>query len=141
MGRWSRIGVGLLLLRVGVGLVFLLHGLPKAADPTQAAALFAAAGIPWPETMALLSGLLETTGGLAILAGLATRAAGVLLAAEMAVAIARGGIGRGFIGGWELEFLLLVAAMSIALVGPGEYTVAETEPDRVRPRRRTGLRG
>ncbi len=132
MRKLDRVGTGLLALRLAVGLIFLLHGLPKLADPAEFASFFAGAGLPWPTAVVLLAGFIEAAGGLALLAGVATRSAGVVLAAEMAVAIVKARMDRGFIGGWEFELLLLAAALSLALAGPGEYTLLQTDDQPVR---------
>lgn len=132
MRKLDRAGTGLLALRLAVGLIFLLHGLPKLADPAEFTSFFAGAGLPWPTAAVLLAGFIEAAGGLALLAGMATRSAGVVLAAEMAVAIVKARMDRGFIGGWEFELLLLAAALSLALAGPGEYTLLQTDDEPVR---------
>ncbi|MHB9146353.1 MAG: DoxX family protein [Symbiobacteriia bacterium] len=127
--KLDRMSTGLLLLRLAVGLAFLLHGLPRAADPAGAVPEFQAAGVPWPVVTATFIGFFETAGGLALLAGVATRSAGVLLAAEMAAAITRMTVAQGFLGGWEREFLLLAAALTLAVTGPGEYTLLAEPTD------------
>ena len=134
MRRLDRVGTGLLALRLAVGLIFLLHGLPKLANPAEFTAFFAGSGMPWPVAAVMLAGFIESAGGLAMLAGVLTREAGVLLAAEMAVAIAKARLANGFVGGWEFEFLLLAAALTVALAGPGEYTLVEREQEWVRRR-------
>jgi putative oxidoreductase len=67
----------------------------------------------------------ELLGGLAILTGLFTRWAGVLLAIDMAVAILQVRLGGGFFApsGFELELTLLGAALTFAAVGAGGVSV------------------
>lgn len=134
MRKLDRAGTGLLVLRLAVGLIFLLHGLPKLADPAEFTSFFVGAGMPWPAAAVLLAGFMEAAGGLALLAGVATRPAGVALAAEMAVAIVKARMGRGFVGGWEFELLLLAAALALSLTGPGEYTLLQQDDQPARRR-------
>jgi uncharacterized membrane protein YphA (DoxX/SURF4 family) len=58
----------MILIRVMVGLVFLLEGILKFARPdTLGAAHFAAIGFPFPHQLAALVGGIEITGGALIL--------------------------------------------------------------------------
>jgi putative oxidoreductase len=89
-------------------------------------------GIPLPGLAAVVVTFVELLGGLAILTGLFTRWAGVLLAIDMAVAILKVRLGAGFIGGYELELTLFGAALTLAAVGAGGVSV-----DRLLDRRET----
>lgn len=111
------------VLRLALGVTFMLHGYAKLLGPGQAGAaqFFSSLGYP-PET-ALLAGLGECLGGLALFLGFCTRLAGLLLAAVMMLAVGQVRGSLGFIAteeiGWEFEFLLATAALSLALSGPG----------------------
>jgi putative oxidoreductase len=72
---------GVLLLRVVVGVTFLLHGLDKLGDLSSAEQLFGSLGIPAPALMAPFVAVTETVGGALLIAGLATP----LVAAALAV--------------------------------------------------------
>ena len=67
-------GLGLLTLRLTVGIGFVAHGLPKlipvwGGNPRAAAATLESAGVGWPYLVAVGTGLAETLGGLLLLAG------------------------------------------------------------------------
>jgi putative oxidoreductase len=122
--------VGLLLLRVMVGLAMAAHGSQKlfgwfgGGGIHGTGEFFAHSGYPAGEAMAVVSGLIETFGGLALVLGLLTPLAAAAIVGDMlnAVAVKSGG---GFFApaGMEYELLLTVAAASIAFTGPGRYAV------------------
>jgi putative oxidoreductase len=116
---------GLLLLRLVVGVTFLLHGLDKLGDLTGAEQFFASLEIPAPAVMAPLVAVTETVGGLLLIVGLATSLIGVALAVDMVVAIATARMGHGFFatnGGFELELLLGAATAALVLTGAGRFS-------------------
>ena len=81
--------VALFLLRLGLGAIFIYYGYPKFFGHTQDSMReMVQNGLP--AYFAYLAGALELGGGSALIAGLATRLAGLALAAEMAVAIWKG---------------------------------------------------
>jgi putative oxidoreductase len=119
-------GAGLLLLRGVVGVTFLLHGLDKLAHPSAAEAYFASLGIPEPGLMGPFVGTTETVGGLLLIAGLATRVAGLALASDMLVAFLTVHVGLGFFvedGGAELVFVLGGACAALVVAGAGEISL------------------
>jgi len=116
-------GWGLVPLRVAVGTVFLMHGGQKLfvwglAGTTEAMATM---GIPLPQVAAIVVTAVEFLGGLAILLGFFARWAGLLLAIDMAVAILAVRLNGGFFAprGFEFEFTLLGAALTLAALGSG----------------------
>lgn len=122
LARW-----GMLPLRVVVGLVFLMHGGQKlfVYGLSGAAGAMTQMGIPLPGLAAVVVTFVELLGGLAIITGLFTRWAGVLLAIDMTVAILKVRIGGGFFApsGFEFELTLLGAALTLAAVGAGGVSV------------------
>lgn len=86
----TREGASRTLIRLAVGLaVFFPEGLQKLLFPEiLGAGRFARIGIPWPELMGPLVGVIETVCGLLIVLGLATRVAAVPLIVIMIVALA-----------------------------------------------------
>jgi putative oxidoreductase len=116
---------GLLLLRLVVGLTFLLHGLDKLLDLSGAEQFFASLDIPAPALMAPFVAVTETVGGLLLIAGLGTPLVGAALAVDMLVAIATAHLGDGFFatdGGFELELLLGTASVALILTGAGRFS-------------------
>lgn len=119
---------GLLVLRIGVGVVFLAHGLQKAfvLGPDGVAGFFGAVGIPFPYLNAVFITGLEIVGGLALVSGALTRVFAPLLAATMVVAIATVHLPNGFFmasNGYEFALTLLLANTGLTLTGAGAYAV------------------
>ncbi|MGC1687613.1 MAG: DoxX family protein, partial [Candidatus Acidiferrales bacterium] len=80
--------LALLLLRLGLGIIFVSHGFPKLFGHSQQW-IVAFQHMGFPPYFAYISGILEFFGGLLLIAGLFTQIAGLLLAVEMAIAIWR----------------------------------------------------
>lgn len=121
--RATRTDLALLAARLVVGVVLLAHGLPKLQAGVGATAEgFAAMGVPLPEVSAVAVMAAEFGGGLCLLLGLATRIAGVAVAAVMAGAFwfaHRGLEPLVTEGGWELVGLIGVLGLVLAATGAG----------------------
>ncbi|MCI2810836.1 DoxX family protein [Eoetvoesiella caeni] len=68
-----------LIGRILLALMFITSGFGKLADLQGTAAYVASGGLPFPIALALLAGLLELFGGIALVIGFRVRLAGVLL--------------------------------------------------------------
>jgi putative oxidoreductase len=115
--------LGLLILRLAMGAIFLTHGYPKLAQPSgPLQAMFVQHGLP--AQLVYVSGVLEAFGGLLLIAGLFTRGTALLLALEMGVAILKIH-NHGIMALHEYEFPLALACASLALatVGAGVVSV------------------
>lgn len=123
----STLALGLALLRVVVGIIFIAHGAQKIFVYGQPAviATFGQMGIPVPALTAPLVAWLELVGGATLAAGLFTRFFGTALAIEMAGAILLVHLKAGFFlpAGFEYAFAMLGAAAALALTGPGELSL------------------
>ena len=87
------IDVGLLVLRVGIGVVFIVHGVPKLLDgPSKWAELGQAMGVFGiafaPVFWGLLCAIAEAVGGLALVVGLLVRPFAIVMFINMVVATA-----------------------------------------------------
>ena len=118
----------LLLARVGVGIVFVAHGWQKFStnglDAT--AANFEQMGVPAPTLSAYYAAAAELVGGAALILGLLTSVAGLLLAIDMAGAFLFVHLSNGVFvteGGWELVVVLGLSALTLAAVGAGRVSV------------------
>ena len=126
--------IGLLILRVGVGLAMALaHGLGKIPPSQGFIEATAGMGFPIPVLFAWAAALSEFLGGLLIAIGLATRPAALMLAFTMATA-AFVAHGPDPFSDKEMAFVYLVASLTLVATGAGRYAV-----DRAlrRPRGRT----
>ncbi|MBI2001159.1 MAG: DoxX family protein, partial [candidate division NC10 bacterium] len=108
-------GWGITVLRVVVGIVFLVHGGQKLFvwGFGGVAGFLGQVGIPAPMLAAVIVTLVELLGGLALLLGLFTRWAAIPLAINMAVAILTVHLQAGFFlpNGYEFALTLLAATV------------------------------
>ena len=121
--------IGLLLLRIALGVIFLSHGYPKLAHlrgGAQMQSFFVEHGLPG--YFLYVSGVLETFGGGLLLLGLFTRAAAVLLGLEMCVAIWKVHSGHGYLAVHDYEFPLTLATACFALATIGAGLISLDQP-------------
>jgi len=119
--------LGLLLLRIGIGIAFIAHGYPKlfmggAVGLTKG---LAAAGIPGGLFAAYLAGIAEFFGGIALVLGLFFRPLMVVMAINMLVAlIFHLNLGDPYVKySHALESGILFIALII--IGPGKFSIDE----------------
>jgi putative oxidoreductase len=115
---------GLLLLRLGLGLIFAYHGYTKLfSHPERAQHFFVNIGLS--PMLASVAGIVELFGGGLLIVGLYTRIGALALAMEMAVAIWRAHSGEGIlaINEYEYALALAVSAFALATVGAGQASL------------------
>jgi len=124
--------LGLLILRLVVGLTIVAHGAQKLFGWFGGYGLAGTGGFLeklgfFPgRRNALFAGLAEFTGGLLLALGLATPLAATLIISVMFVAIATVHIKHGFFNhnqGYEYNLTLAVVALSVAIIGAGPISV------------------
>ena len=116
-----------LILRIGLGAMFLAHGLLKVMVFTLpgTAAFFEQVGFPgWTAYIVTFA---EIGGGLLLLAGVAVRAVSIaLIPVLLGATFVHFGFGWVFSnpnGGWEYPAFLTLAAVVQALLGPGAFAL------------------
>lgn len=115
--------LALLVLRWALSLIFIYHGYPKLAHPSDAMRdFFTSHG--FPAYFLGLAGILESFGALLFFAGLFTRPAALVLAGEMAIAIWKVHSGHGIMAVKEYEFPLSLAAACVVLGTIGAGTLS-----------------
>ncbi|MBU7599805.1 DoxX family protein [Streptomyces sp. P38-E01] len=122
--------VGLLVLRVCLGIVMAAHGAQKLFGWFGGGGLegtemfFESVGYPMAGAMALLTAVIETFGGLALIVGLLTPLAAAAAFGTMLNAISvKWGGGFFLPDGLEYEITLAALAAGIALTGPGRLAI------------------
>jgi uncharacterized membrane protein YphA (DoxX/SURF4 family) len=94
------------------GVIFILAGLVKFFFHAWELRAFRAFGLPWPAGMEIFAGVLETAGGILLVARLLVVPVAALLAVTMLIAIAASGIGHGDV----IPSLTLAPALLLALI-------------------------
>jgi putative oxidoreductase len=126
------VALGLLLVRVVVGVLFMGHGAQKlfawfgGYGPKGTGGWMDSIGIKPGVLMAVLAGLMELGGGVLFTAGLFTPVAGILIALIMLGAIIKVHAKNGIwstANGYEYPLVLFAVAIGIALIGAGDYSL------------------
>lgn len=120
--------IALLHARIGLGIVFIAHGWQKVVtnglDATKAG--FTQMGVPAPALSAYYAGFVELIGGAALILGVLTSIASLLLLADMIGAFFTVHLDKGVFvsdGGYELVLTLAVASLLLAAFGGGRFAV------------------
>ena len=125
--------IGLLILRIVVGLLFVGHGTQKlfgwfgGGGPAGTEGMVGSLGFRPSRPVAYLGGLAETVGGLLLAFGFLTPLGTVLIVAMMTSATLSVHIDKGVWnqdGGYELPLVYAAAATAIAF-GPGRFSIDE----------------
>jgi putative oxidoreductase len=128
--------LGLLLLRLAFGIIFMWHGYPKLTHPAGMQGMFVQHGLP--SYFVTISGVLEVFGGALLIIGLFTRVAALLLAIEMGVALWKVHSSAGIMAvhNYEFPLALLVGCFALATIGAGrasaDYPLYESGAQRRR---------
>ncbi len=120
--------VGLLILRVGLGLSMMVHGWPKLSGGpetwTKLGGSMASLGITFAPTFwGLCGALAEFVGGAMLVLGLGTRPAAAALAFTMLVAVRMHQAGGDGFHGYSHALEVGIAMVAILLVGPGRHAL------------------
>jgi putative oxidoreductase len=119
---------GIAILRIMVGIVFIMHGSQKLFTFGYQGVVgsMGQMGIPAPEISAVLIIAAEFVGGILLLLGLFTRVAALPVAFAMLVAVLQVHLKNGFFaggGGYEFALTLAVAAAALVLTGSGAFAL------------------
>ena len=116
-----------LILRIGLGAMFLAHGLLKVLVFTLPGTVAFFDQVGFPGWTAYIVTFAEIGGGILLLAGVAVRAVSLaLLPVLLGATFVHFGSGWVFSnpnGGWEYPAFLSLAAVVQALLGPGKYAL------------------
>ncbi len=122
---FTNIDLSSLALRLAVGTLFIVHGYPKltAAQRAQGGAWMKSMGMP--AAIVPFGGVVEFFGGLALILGLLTPIVAALSALWMVsttwFSISK--VKKKYVGGYEIDITLFLAALALALLGSGIYSI------------------
>lgn len=120
--------LGILIIRIGLGIMFIYHGYPKLTGGINKWETLGGAtkyvGIQfWPVMWGFLSAIVETLGGALLAIGVAFRPVCFLLVINLVVAIALNfGKGEGLMGASH-AIEDAIAFAGLFFIGPGRYSV------------------
>lgn len=128
--------IGLLILRLALGSIFVLHGwINLVGGQSFLREMLAMVGWAPPPALIWLITLMELFGGLALVLGVFTRWAALLLSGEMVVAVVLFHLRQGFFivalpnaplaFGFEYHIALVGGLMCLVLGGPGVFALEE----------------
>ncbi|ANS73312.1 oxidoreductase [Paenibacillus yonginensis] len=126
------LSLGLLIIRLVIGLIFAAHGAQKLFGWFGGHGIKGTGG--WMESVgikpgvpaAAAAGLVELIGGLAFAAGLFTAVVAILLALTMVMAIVKVHGPNGFwstANGYEFHLILIAVFIGLAFTGAGSYSL------------------
>lgn len=126
------VNLAMLVLRTGVGVIFLAHGMQKLFGAFGGSGINGFAdslkrmGFVAPLFWACVAAITEGVGGLFLLLGVAPRISAALIAIVMLVAIVKVQGPKGFFmmqGGFEYQFLIVMVCIAIILMGGGSFSL------------------
>jgi len=119
--------LGLLILRVSIGMMLIHHGYEKLANITNFADAFVRPlHLPFPIVLSYFAAFSEIVGSWLLITGLLTRIGGLLIAGTASVGIYHALMTTGFnIYLLELLVLYLGGALCIAFTGGGAFAIDE----------------
>jgi putative oxidoreductase len=143
--------IGLLVLRLTLGVLFAVHGYPKLfggkgesenlSEVTKTtlgegfvdqveqggvkatSGMMEAIGISNPKAAGWSVAIVEFVGGLALVFGFKTRLAAAALAFSQMVAIEKVHASEGLVGGYEYNLALIGGATTLVFTGPGKISL------------------
>lgn len=115
--------VGILILRVFIGVAMMTHGCAKLFGGMEKFTGFVTSlGVPAPQVMAYLAALSESLGALLLAIGLLTRPAAFMILCTMSVAIF-GALGDQPFAKQELAWLYFIPALMFLFKGAGKWSL------------------
>ncbi|HNW90653.1 MAG TPA: DoxX family protein [Bacteroidales bacterium] len=124
----SATDIGLLILRIGIGIMFILHGLPKLSGGTETwnflGSQMSVVGITFaPVFWGFMAALSESLGGLLLLLGLFTRPAALLMLFTMLIATLMHFTNGDGIKGASHAMEMGIVFLSVIFTGAGHYSL------------------
>ncbi len=122
------VNTGLLVLRIGIGIIFIIHGLPKLMGGvetwTQLGAALSMMGISFvPAFWGFMAAAAEAIGGAFIILGLLHRPVALMLLFTMIVAVFMHVASGDPFAVYSNALKGLVVFIALVITGPGKYSL------------------
>jgi putative oxidoreductase len=123
---------GILVLRLGICIMFVAHGLQMAfglfggPGVNGFSKMLSGLGFIWPTLWSYLASYTVLIGGLFLILGIQTRIAAILLLIFILTAAVKVHLSKGFFlsnGGFEYTFVIAAACLALILLGAGKYNI------------------
>ena len=122
-----QMALGLLILRLALGTVFIIHGGQKLFQigPSATGGMLTQMGVPGAGVIGPILAFVEPLAGVGVLLGLLTRLAGLAIACDMLGAILTFHIHHGFFVPMGIEFVMMncAAGLALAALGAGPISI------------------
>lgn len=103
---------GLLVVRVALGIILLVHGLPKIKNLKVTAHNFDGMGFKPGRLWGTVAAIVEFAGGIALILGFWVQLAALFVVGEfLVINVWKITKRQPFVGGWEFDLLILAAAI------------------------------
>ncbi len=122
------VNTGLLVLRIGIGVIFIIHGLPKLMGGletwTQLGSTMSMVGISFaPAFWGFMAAAAEAIGGAFIILGLLHRPVALMLLFTMIIAVFTHVASGDPFGVYSNALKGLVVFMALVITGPGKFSL------------------
>ena len=122
------VNAGLLVLRIGIGIIFIIHGIPKLMGGvetwTQLGSTMSMVGISFaPAFWGFMAAAAEAIGGLFIILGFLHRSVALMLVFTMIVAVLMHVMSGDPFGVYSNALKGLVVFVALTITGPGKYSI------------------
>lgn len=126
------VDIGILILRLGLGIMFVAHGLQlawgKLSGPgvVEFSKMLANLGFNPPLIWAYLAGYTTLVGGVFLILGIFTRGSSFFLLIFILVAAVKVHLSKGFFitnGGYEYNFVIAACCLALIVMGGGKYSL------------------
>jgi uncharacterized membrane protein YphA (DoxX/SURF4 family) len=118
---WS--GIGIAALRIALAAILIAHGLPKLKDIGKTAEWLGPLGFRPARFWAIILAALELCGGVLVLVGFLTQVIAIVIAIEFIVIILKVKLKKGLVDGYELDLIILAAAIALITLGSGAWSI------------------
>ena len=116
--------LGVFALRVAIAAVLVVHGWAKIRNIKGTSEWFASIGFKPGKLFAMLAAAVEFFGGILLLVGFLTQTVALLVALEFVVILVwRFSKKSPFVGGWEIDLLILGGVIALFFLGGGAYAL------------------